>query len=86
MKGRWQVNYGGWKLADWVKKNPGKAAKIAKVKLEEQYRIKLKYSEVWSGSHLAMDQVHGKYKDRFQLLFNWAAELVKKSPGLLLQK
>ena len=63
----------GWvadRLSDWVKKNPGKGAKDAKEKVEGDYGIKLKYSKAWSGLKLALEQVHGKYEESFQLLFN----------------
>ena len=66
----------GWcadRIGDWVKKNPTKGAKQANEKLEGDFRIKLKYSKAWSGLKVALDQIHGKYEESFQLLFNWAA-------------
>jgi hypothetical protein len=74
----------GWcadRLGDWVKKNPTKRAKDAKDKLEGDFGIKLKYSKAWSGLKVALDQIHGKYEESFQLLFNWAAQLQQSSPG-----
>ncbi|XP_006648048.1 uncharacterized protein LOC102699568 [Oryza brachyantha] len=71
------------RLKDWLKKNPDKGAKAAKEKLEEQYEIKLKYSKAWSGKRLAENQIHGTYEDSFQLLFNWKAEIEKRSPGTI---
>ena len=72
----------GWcadRIGDWVK-NPTKGAKEAKKKLEGDFRIKLKYSKVRSGLKVALDQIHGKYEESFQLLFNWAAQLEISSP------
>ena len=63
------------RLGEWVKKNPKKGAKDAKEKLESDFGIKLKYSKAWSGLKLALDQIHGKYEESFQLLFNWVAHL-----------
>jgi len=63
----------GWcadRLADWVKKNPNKGANDAKEKLEGDYGIKLKYLKAWCGLKVALQQVHGKYSESFQLLFN----------------
>ena len=40
------------------------------------YGIKLKYSKVWSGMKVALEQIHGKYES-FQLLFNWVLKLRK---------
>lgn len=78
----------GWvadRLGDWLKKNPQKGAKDAKEKLEEQYEIKLKYSKVWAGMKLALENIHGTYEESFQLLFNWAAEMERVSPGSLIE-
>ena len=54
---------------------PKKGAKDAKEKPESDFGIKLKYSKAWSGLKLALDQIHGKYEESFQLLFNWVAHL-----------
>ncbi|RLN42345.1 putative mudrA protein - maize transposon MuDR [Panicum miliaceum] len=74
----------GWvadRLAEWLKKNPKKGAKEAKEKVESDYGIKLKYSKAWSGMNLALQQIHGKYEESFQLLFNWKAQMEISSPG-----
>ena len=44
-------------------------------KLEGDFGIKLKYSKVWSGLKVALDQILGKYEESFQLIFNWATQL-----------
>ena len=78
----------GWcvdRIGDWVKNNPTKGAKEAKKKLEGDFGIKLKYSKVWSGLKVALDQIHGKYEESFQLLFNWAAQLEISLPGSRVQ-
>ena len=74
----------GWcadRLGDWVKKNPTKGAKDAREKLEGDFGIKLKYSKAWSGLQQALNQIHGKYEESFQLLFNWAAQIELSSRG-----
>ena len=66
----------GWcgdRLGDWLKRNPTKGPKECKKKLEGDYGIKLKYSKAWSGMKVALEQIHEKYDESFQLLFNWAA-------------
>ena len=78
----------GWcadRLGDWVKKNPTKGAKEAKDKLKSEFGIKLKYSKAWSGFQVALEQIHGKYEESFQLIFNWAAQLKISSPGSVVQ-
>jgi len=74
----------GWateRLGDWLKRHRTKTPTDCKDKLEGDYGIKLKYSKAWSGMKVALEQIHGKYEESFQLLFNWAAQIAKSSPG-----
>jgi len=73
------------RIGDWIKRNPQKGAKDAKDKLESEYGVKLKYSKAWSGMKLALEQIHGKYEDSFQYLFNWKAEIELRSPGSIVE-
>ena len=73
------------RLTDWLKKNPSKGPKAAKEKVEEDYGIKLKYSKAYSGIQLALQQIHGKYEDSFNLLFNWKAQMEITSPGSIVE-
>ena len=78
----------GWcadRLGDWVKKNPTKGAKEAKDKLKSEFGIKLKYSKAWFGLQVALEQIHGKYEESFQLIFNWVEQLKISSPGSVVQ-
>ena len=72
-------------MTDWLKKNPSKGPKAAKEKVEEDYGIKLKYSKAYSGMQLALQQIHGKYEDSFNLLFNWKAQMEITSPGSIVE-
>jgi len=72
-------------LADWLKKNPTKRASDCRDKLETDFGIKLKYSKAWSGMKIAMDKIHGKYEESFQLLFNWAFQIKQVSPGSIVE-
>jgi hypothetical protein len=47
--------------------------------LEGDFGIKLRYSKAWSSLKVALDQIHGKYEESFQLLFNWASQLQQSS-------
>jgi len=78
----------GWcadMLGEWVKNNPTKGAKDAKDKLEGDFGIKLKYSKAWSGLKVDLEQIHGKYEESFQFLYNWAAQLEISSPVQLVR-
>ena len=58
------------RLTEWLKKNPNKRPKDARDKLEDDYGIKLKYSKAWASMKLALQRMHGKYEESFQLLVN----------------
>jgi len=53
--------------------------------LEGDFGIKLKYSKAWSGLQQALNNIHGKCEESFQLLFNWAAQIELSSPGSRVQ-
>ena len=73
------------RLIEWLKKNPNKGAKDARDKLEDDYGIKLKYSKAWAGTKLALQHIHGKYEESFQLLVNWKAQMELSSPGSIVE-
>jgi hypothetical protein len=78
----------GWiadRLGDWVKKNPDVGAAKARAKLQNEYNIKFEYNKTWYGMKVALDQIHGSYEDSFSLLFNWKAEIERKSPGSIIE-
>ena len=73
------------RLTEWLKKNPNKCPKDARDKLEDDYGIKLKYSKAWAGMKLALQYIHGKYEESFQLLVNWKAQMELISPGSIVE-
>lgn len=64
---------------------PRRGSKAARTKLEGEFNFKLKYSKAWVGMKIALEQMHGKYEDSFQLLFNWKAEIEKRCPGSIVE-
>jgi hypothetical protein len=73
------------RLKEWLKKNPNKRPKDARDKLEDDYGIKLKYSKAWASMKLALQHIHGKYEETFQLLVNWKAQMELISPGSIVE-
>ena len=69
----------GWK------NNPSKGSKAGKEKVEEEYGIKLNYSKAYSSMQLALQQIHDKYEDSFNLLFNWKAHMEITYPGSIVE-
>jgi hypothetical protein len=73
------------RLTNWLKKNPDKKPKEAKEKVEGDYGINLKYSKAYSGMELALQLIHGKYEESYQMLFNWKAQMEISSPGSIIE-
>jgi hypothetical protein len=68
-----------------LKKNLSKGPKQAKEKVEGDFGIKFKYSKVYSGVQLAMQQIHDKYLESFKMLFNWKAQMEITCPGSIVE-
>ena len=49
--------------------------------LEKQYPIKVKYTTVWKAKQRAMKELYGDWANTFRMLYNFKAEVEKRSPG-----
>ena len=47
--------------------------------------MKLEYGNVWKGRARAKDQMEGTYKENFQLLWSFRAELLAANPGSIFE-
>jgi hypothetical protein len=54
-------------------------------KLEDQFKCTIVYDTVWRGRQKAMAEVYGNWEDSFQLLFRWKEEVLKRSPGSVVE-
>ena len=63
-----------------LEENATVSAKQLKERLQREYDIKLQYTDVWKGRARAKDQLEGTYKENFQLLWNFRAELLAANP------
>ena len=57
------------------------SAKQLREHLQTEFDINLQYSDVWKGRARAKDQLEGTYKENFQLLWSFKAELLAANPG-----
>jgi hypothetical protein len=73
------------KITPILAKTPNTTAKKLKVDLEKQYPIQLKYTTVWKAKQRAMKSLYGDWANTFRMLFNFKAEVEKRSPGSVVE-
>ncbi|KAG8098713.1 hypothetical protein GUJ93_ZPchr0013g36910 [Zizania palustris] len=80
-KSRWCADA----MMEWVTENPciGPTALIKKI--YEKYNIKVPYMRVYYGKEMALDKIYGPWKDSFQLLYTFKAEVEKACPGSVVE-
>ena len=64
---------------------PNIRATDLKKRLDIDHKCDIAYDTVWRGKEKALDVVYGKWSDSFELLFNWKAEVMKRSPGSVVE-
>ena len=73
------------KITPILAKTPNTTAKKLKVDLEKMYPIKLKYTTVWRAKQRAMKNLYGDWGNTFRMLYNFKAEVEKRSPGSVVE-
>ena len=73
------------KITPILAKTPNTTAKKLKVDLEKMYPIKLKYTTVWKAKQRAMKNLYGDWANTFRMLYNFKAEVEKRSPGSVVE-
>ncbi|KAE8780289.1 hypothetical protein D1007_46562 [Hordeum vulgare] len=68
------------KIIPILAKTPNTTAKKLKIDLEKTYPIKLKYTTVWKEKQRAMKNLYGDWVNKFRMLYNFKAEVEKRSP------
>ena len=53
--------------------------------LNKKYGLELTYMIVYYGKQMAIDNIYGKYKDSFQFLYTFKAEVERASRGSVLE-
>ena len=73
------------KITPILAKTPNTTAKRLKVDLEKQYPIVLKYTTMWKAKQRAMRLLYGDWANTFRMLYNFKAEVEKRSPGSVVE-
>ena len=69
------------KIKPMLAKTPNITAKRLQVDLQNMYKIKLNYTTVWKAKQRAMKHLFGDWANTFRMLYNFKAEVEKRSPG-----
>jgi hypothetical protein len=66
-------------------KNSAMGTKDLRIRLEEKYKCEIPYDTVWKGRQLALKELHGSWEESFQMLFNWRADVLSRSPESVIE-
>jgi hypothetical protein len=73
------------KVIHLLKKESNMGLKELRKRLEEKYKCEIHYDTVWKGRQLAIKELHDSWEEKFQMLFNWRAEVLSRSPGSVIK-
>lgn len=69
------------RVVSWLRQNPDLGAKELQDKLQEVYNVEISYATVWAGRQRALNKIFQSWEENFQILYNFRAALLLKSPG-----
>jgi hypothetical protein len=53
--------------------------------LQKEHNVTILYDTVWRGREIALAEVYGNWEESFELLYRWKAEVLKRSPGSVVE-
>ena len=68
-----------------LKKTPNMGPKELQKKLQEKHKCEIHYDTVARGRNIALREIFGSWEESFQMLFSWRAEVLKRSPGSVIE-
>jgi len=80
-KSRWCADA----MLEWVRQNPSIGPSELIKRLHEKYNVRVPYMRVFYGKEMALDKIYGPWKDSFNLLYTYKAEVEKASPGSVVE-
>ena len=72
-------------MLEWVTENPSIGPTELIKKIKENYKIVVPYMRVYYGKEKALDMIYGPWKDSFNLLYTFKAEVNKACPGSVVE-
>jgi len=53
--------------------------------LQDEHKCQIHYDTVWKGRQIALEELFGSWQQNFEMLFNWRAEVLQRSPGSVIE-
>jgi hypothetical protein len=72
-------------VLEWVIKNPCIGPTTLIKKIQEKYNIVVPYMSLYYGKEMALDKICGPWKNSFNLLYTFKAEVKKACPGRIVE-
>ncbi|XP_039805077.1 uncharacterized protein LOC120669380 [Panicum virgatum] len=80
-KSRWCADA----MLEWLRQNPSIGPSELIKRLHEKYNVRVPYMRVFYGKEMALDKIYGPWKDSFNLLYTYKAEVEKASLGSVVE-
>ena len=55
------------------------------LKLQDDHKCEIHYDTVWAGRNKALAELYGTWEESFKLLYRWKEEVLKRSPGSIIE-
>ncbi|WVZ88019.1 hypothetical protein U9M48_034581 [Paspalum notatum var. saurae] len=76
---------GCFKGCPGTNKEEGNGTKELRNFLQDKYKCEIHYDMAWKGRQKAMKELYGYWEQSFQMLYNWRAEVLKRSPDSVIE-
>ena len=53
--------------------------------LQDEHKCQIHYDTVWKGRQIALEELFGSWQQNFEMLFNWRAEVLQRSPRSVIE-
>ena len=68
-----------------LRKNTNIGTKALQELLKDEHKCQIHYDTIWKGRKMAMQELFGTWEQSFQILFNWRAEVLQRSPRSVIE-
>jgi hypothetical protein len=73
------------RAVELLKEKPSMGPKVLQHELKKKYHMEVPYDRVFRGKGKALDVIHGKWDDSYDILPTYQAELHKSMPGSVVE-
>jgi hypothetical protein len=73
------------KAIDILNTNPNMGPKALQKRLQDDHKVTINYDTVRKGREKALTELYGYWEGSFQMLYRWKEEVLKRSPGSIVE-